>query len=157
MYSLSPYEGTLALAEESGIIVDTMHRSSVVPAAALTYNGVTCVFIDETQYVSEVERKYVVIHEIGHCKTGMFYNDNTPYFDRQRIEYRVNMWEVPEHIPFEEYCMTILDGCLEEWEQSERWNVPQWFVPTVHRVYESTRWDDVQKLKRDAAELWSYV
>ena len=39
------------------------------------------------------------------------------------------------------------------WEQADYWNIPYDYVHIVHKVYERTRWDDVQGLRRAARKI----
>lgn len=147
MKKLSPYEKTLAKAEEKGILIIQDHVSARFPAAALRYGEDMGVFIDESAFQTDVERRLAFVHEMAHCETGGFYTELTPEDERGRIDYKANKWTVMRLVPFDIYEETIKLGYLADWEQAERWDVPTHFVPIVHRIYEHIRWKDVQRLR----------
>jgi len=147
MKKLSPYEASLAKAEENGILIVQGHTSSRFKAAALRCGSDMGVFIDEASFKSDTERRLAFVHEIAHCETGGFYTERTPEDERERIDYKANQWTVMRLVPFDVYEETIKLGYFADWEQAERWDVPTFFVPTVHNIYESTRWHDVQRLR----------
>jgi len=152
MDKLSPYEKTLIKAEEKGILIIQGHAR--FPAAALRYGEDMGVFINEAAFKTDTERRLAFVHEVAHCETGGFYTECMPEDERGRIDYKVDKWTVMRLVPFDIYEETIKSGYLSNWEQAEKWDVPTDFVPTIHKIYENTRWSDVQKLRSAVSQKW---
>jgi len=144
----TPYEGTIISAEKKDILLLQERPGARFSAKALRLGTTMAIFIDESAYSTETERRYAFVHEIAHCETGSFYKEGMHEVECMRMDYRANKYTVLHLVPFELYKNTILAGKIDEWEQAEAWDVPQRFVSVVHRVYTSTRWDDVQRLRQ---------
>jgi len=147
---LSPYERTLAIAEKSGVKFFQQRLTENIPAIALRKGGKMGVFIDESAFETEVERRYAVVHEMAHCEVGSFYNESTPETECRKIDNRTQTHTIMRLVPFEMYEDAIINGCLDEHEQAEKWDIPQKYVYLVHHVYENTRSSDVQRLRKMA-------
>ena len=151
--NLTPYEETLTFAEDEGVLVDQSY-STKEPATAIHIGEDMGVFINENAFETDVERRFAFIHEIAHCETRSFFYKRTSKAEGSRIEFKADKRTVARLVPYDVYSNTIMDGCLTEHEQAEKWNIPQWYVATVHYIYETTRWDDVQALKLAVAQRW---
>jgi hypothetical protein len=151
---LSPYEKTLARAEKKNIIIDQTHESTAIPAAGIRFGGDMGIFINEKIFETDTDRRLAFTHEMAHCETNGFYNERTHESDRGKIEYTADKRTVTDLVSFKKYEKTLLSGCFSEYEQAEAWDVPQYYVCIVHRIYEQTRWDDVQHLKARVSEAW---
>jgi len=157
MNRLSPYNKVLSVAENIGISVIQEHTSSKIPAIALRIGQDMGVFINESAFHTDAERRLAFAHEVGHCETGGFYTEYTPADERGRIEYRATKWALMQLVSFETYKMTILEGCLSDWEQADKWDIPLEFVPKIHEIYEKTHWEDIQVLRDEVARRYAQV
>ena len=147
MAALSTYDRELQQCVDEGvIIIDQSHRSNLIPAAAQEYYGIKCVFIDELAFPSDAERLWALTHEVAHHKKAGLYDESTPEMEKARIEYRADKETVEKRVNFTNYCNVILSGCFTAEEQADKWNIPERHVPTVHEIYNRTRWEDVQVL-----------
>jgi hypothetical protein len=153
---LTPYEETLLKAEKKNILIDQAWDSKKIPVAGISFDGRVGIFINESAYGTERERRKAFAHEMAHCETNGFYNERTQEKERRRIENRATKRTVTYLVPFNLYKKTILAGCFDEYEQAEEWNIPQEYVCIVHQTYEATRWDEVQTLKASIAERFDY-
>ena len=143
----TPYEQAIVSAEKIGVMVFQESPKARFPAKALRIGDTMGVFIDESAFDTDVERRFALEHEIAHCETESFYNEAMPFIDCRKMDYRAKRRTVEKLVPFGCYVETIINGYIEEWEQAEKWNIPEWFVSIVHNIYASTRWDEVQRLK----------
>jgi len=149
----TPYEQAIVLAEDNGIMVFQEPPKSRFSAKALRINDTMGIFIDESAFENDIERRYAFEHELAHCETGSFYKEDTPFVECRRMDYRAKKRTVEKLVPFSQYVRTIIDGYIEEWEQAEKWDIPEWFVSIVHNIYANTRWDDVQKLRGNVNDI----
>jgi len=143
----TPYEQAIVSAEKIGVMVFQESPKARLPAKALRIGDTMGVFIDESAFDTDIERRFALEHEIAHCETGSFYHEGMTFVDCRKMDYRAKRRTVEKLVPFGYYAETIIYGYVEEWEQAERWDIPEWFVSIVHNIYASTRWDEVRRLK----------
>ena len=55
--------------------------------------------IDLNAAASSADLNVKAAHELGHCRTGSFYDIHSPYDVRAKHEYRADKWAVHELIP----------------------------------------------------------
>lgn len=91
--------------------------------------------IDPFALKSSSEEKVKLAHEIGHCETGAFYNQYSPFDIRSRHEYRADKWAIKKLIPEDEISKAFADGCRNSYELSEYFSVPQWFMDKALKFY----------------------
>ena len=80
--------------------------------------------------------KVHLAHELGHCKTGSFYNINT-LETRERMEYRADRWAIKKLIPFSELIAALDSGITELWELAEHFNVTEDYIEKAKILYEA--------------------
>ena len=91
-------------------------------------NGACFIGIDEAVQDGSTQERVHLIHELGHCVTGSFYNRYAAVDSRQRHENRADKWAVKKLIPVEELDDAIAEGCTEVWERAERFGVTEEFI-----------------------------
>ncbi len=67
-------------------------------------------------------------HEIGHCRTGSFYNINSAYDVVGRHEARANAWAFKKLIPISDLKELLKLGITEIWEIAEYFEVTDEFT-----------------------------
>lgn len=103
---------------------------------SIPQNGSMCVQTDKKCYIGmdygvledEATRRVHLAHELGHCKTGAFYNRWAACDVRQKHENRADKWAIEEMIPEAEYREALEAGCTEVWDLAERFNVTEDFA-----------------------------
>jgi len=153
---LTAYEKTVESAVTRGVKVTRRKMSRRIPAIALSVGEKSGAFIDEAKFRTDADRRLSLEHEIKHCELGLFYNNKTPKAERERIESKVMTATLTELVSFNLYVKTISSGCFDEWEQAEKWCIPQKHLQAVHRLYESTHRDEVYALKLQMAEIYGF-
>ena len=122
------------LAEKDGISVLRLNLP-LTKALSLLENSTCYIGIDETQFETSAEKKAALAYELGHCKTGSFYNQYSPFDLRERHEVRADRWAIEEIIPRQYFNDAINSGVTEPWELAELFNVPQRFVEKAVEYY----------------------
>lgn len=84
--------------------------------------------IDPWKMDSCAKEKTCLIHEIGHCKTGAFYNKYATCDVRQKHENRANKWAIKRFIKESKLDQAIADGYTEIWSLAEYFNVTEDFM-----------------------------
>ena len=152
---MTPYDKTLARAEEKGILFYN-HKSKETPAMGAKLGKKLAVSIDESAFESDRERRAAVVHEVNHCETGSLYNEHTPEWVTARIERRVTKATAMELVSFDKIFDTYKQGIISEYEQAEEWDIPLHFVKVVHEAYEEVYPDKVNELKLYVAENFNH-
>ena len=73
-------------------------------------------------------RRVHLAHELGHCKTGSFYNRWSAHDVRQKHESRADKWAIEKLIPENELNAAVARGCTAPWELAEYFGVTEAFV-----------------------------
>ena len=67
-------------------------------------------------------------HELGHCKTGAFYNIWAARDVRRKHEHRADKWAIQRLIPEEELDQAVAEGCTDIWSLAEHFSVTEEFM-----------------------------
>ena len=155
MDELSAFEMEIQKYVDAGeILIDQRHRSKKNPAVAEQFGEICCVFFDQHAFSTECEKLLAFVHERAHIEYAGLYNEKTSVFERNRIEYHAHKRTVEKLIDFNNYCNAILNGCFTAEEQANAWNIPEWYVPKVHEIYERTRRSEVQELMAEVQRMY---
>ena len=99
-------------------------------------NGSMCVQTDMRCYIGmdygvlidEADKRVHLAHELGHCKTGAFYNRWAARDVRKKHEYRADKWAIRKMIPIDELKEAVSDGHTELWDLAEQFGVTEAFM-----------------------------
>lgn len=72
---------------------------------------------------NEAEKRVHLAHELGHCKTGAFYNRWAALDVRQKHEHRADRWAIEAMIPEQEFDDAVVSGHTEIWDLAEYFGV----------------------------------
>lgn len=102
-------------------------------------DGECFIGIDPFAIESEKEEKVKLAHEMGHCETGSFYNQFSPYDIRAKHERRANIWAIKRLIPKDELIEVIKSGLgKNRWELSEYFDVTEDMMQFALDYYKET-------------------
>lgn len=116
------------LAKQENIEVIQFPMSLNGSMSIMADNGTCFIGIDESVQDGGTQERVHLIHELGHCVTGSFYNRYAAVDSRQRHENRADKWAVKKLIPVEALDDAIAEGCTEVWELAERFGVTEEFI-----------------------------
>ena len=91
-------------------------------------DGRCIIGMDESVRDGGKEERVHLVHELGHCVTGSFYNIHAAVDCRQRHENRANKWAISLLIPVEALDEAVAMGCTEVWELAEHFGVTEDFI-----------------------------
>lgn len=116
------------LTEDSDIDVDwfTMRRAESLSCELP--DGKQCIAIDPWKMETIADETVSLAHELGHCKTGSFYNRYTKYDVIQKHENTANKWAIQHMISEDELNAAISHGHTEIWDLAEHFNVTEDFM-----------------------------
>jgi Zn-dependent peptidase ImmA (M78 family) len=120
--------GLYDLAEQENIEVIRFPMAINGSMSVMDDNGACYIGMDDAVRDGGIQERVHLIHELGHCVTGSFYNRYAAIDSRQRHENRADKWAVKKLIPVEALDDAIAEGCTEVWELAERFGVTEEFV-----------------------------
>lgn len=99
-------------------------------------NGSMCIQTEKRCYIgmdydvleNEASRRVHLGHELGHCRTGAFYNRWAARDVRQKHENRADKWAIKKLVPKDELDAAVSDGCTGLWALAERFGVTEDFM-----------------------------
>lgn len=88
----------------------------------------------DCKYYDTNEKKVQLAHELGHCATGTFYNENSLEL-RSRCEYRADKWAIKKLLPEEELIEAFEQGYTESWQIADYFDLPEKFIRKACKFY----------------------
>ena len=116
------------LAEQANIEVLTFPMGANGSMSVMTDAGACYIGMDESVLDGSTQERVHLIHELGHCITGSFYNRYAAIDHRQRHENRADKWAIQRLIPPDKLDEAIAEGCTEIWELAEQFGVTEAFM-----------------------------
>lgn len=130
---MTNYVELCEIAEEDDIlIIDGNLRKC--PSIAVCDDGDCAIILDCKRIKRKSDLITYLAHELGHCETMSFYNENS-LETRPRMEYRANKWAIKKLIPKDEMEEAMEQGYEELWELSEYFDVSEDMVKFAFWVY----------------------
>lgn len=96
--------------------------------SVMSDSGNCYIGLDQSIQDGGIQERVHLLHELGHCATGSFYNRHAAVDSRQRHEYRADKWAIQKLISVDALDAAIAEGCTEVWELAERFGVTEDFV-----------------------------
>ena len=115
-------------AEEQNIGVIQYPLPETGSMSLMLDDGSCFIGIDPSIQDGGVEERVHMLHELGHCSTGSFYNRYAAVDCRQRHENRADKWAICALITEDALDEAIADGCTEIWQLAERFGVTEQFI-----------------------------
>ena len=84
--------------------------------------------IDPWKMDTVAKETVCLAHELGHCRTGSFYNRFAARDVVQQHENRADKWAIKKLIPQDELDQAVADGYTEPWELAEHFGVTEDFL-----------------------------
>lgn len=116
------------MAEEDGIGVFAYKLPKTRSMSTELPDGYMAIGIDYEALTSTAEERVHLAHEIGHCKTGSFYNKYSKYDVREKHERKATIYAVQCIMPLDEIMDAYRHGCREIWDMAEYFNVTEDFA-----------------------------
>lgn len=123
-----------AEAEASDIIVIN-HVLPQISALSVCEKGKCIVAVDEKKFAMSSQQKVALAHELGHCKTGAFYNQYSKLDEISRSEYRADKWAIQYIIPFDGLVNAVKHGLSESWELADYFGVTEEYIRKAYEIY----------------------
>ena len=118
-------ERMMKIAKENDILIVDMHMNGKEGAMSQSIDGMCIVAIDPHKIASAADRKEKTAHELGHCMTGSFYDENCPVVPRGRCERRAVVWSVRNTVSKRAIMNALHSGLTEVWQLAEHFEVTE--------------------------------
>ena len=115
-------------AEHRGIDVDWVPMEAASSLSLPLPDGSYAIAINPWKMETVAQETVSLAHELGHCKTGSFYNRWAALDGRQKHENRADKWAIQRLIPREELGQAMASGCREPWELAEAFGVTEGLI-----------------------------
>lgn len=116
------------LAKQQNIEVIHYPMKETGSMSIMLENGSCYIGLDNAIQDGGIQERVHLIHELGHCVTGSFYNIYATIDHRQRHENRADKWAIRQLIPTEALDEAVANGCTELWELAEHFGVTEDFI-----------------------------
>ena len=91
----------------------------------------------------EIDRRVHLAHELGHCKTGAFYNRWATCDIRQKHENRADKWAIEHMVPVDKLDDAVASG------HTDLWDLADYFGVTVDFMKKAVCWYTYGNLATD--------
>ena len=98
-------------AENQGIDVDWVPLEQATSLSIPLPDGSYAIAVNPWKLDTLEQETVCLAHELGHCKTGSFYNQYAALDVRQRHENRADKWAIQHLIPVEDLDEAVVEGC----------------------------------------------
>ena len=115
-------------ADKDGIAVFWLPMKVDQSRAIQTEDGCCAIGIDPWKMDTVAKEKVSLGHELGHCKTGSFYNPFAKLDVRRKHENRADKWEIKRLIPVDDLDEAVADGHTDLWDLAEYFGVTEDFM-----------------------------
>lgn len=115
-------------AEEAGIPILVLEIPKTGSMCIQSENGRCYIGMDYGAFPNEAQRRVHLAHELGHCKTGAFYNRWAARDLRKRHENHADKWAIQKLVPKERLEAAVADGHSELWDLAEYFDVTEDFM-----------------------------
>ena len=98
-------------AEDQGIDVDWVPLEQATSLSIPLPAGSYAIAVNPWKLDTLEQETVCLAHELGHCKTGSFYNRHAALDIRQKHENRADKWAIQHLIPVEDLDEAVVEGC----------------------------------------------
>ena len=115
-------------AEDQGIDVDWFPMAQATSLSLPHHVGSRAIAINPWKMGTLAQETVCLAHELGHCKTGSFYNRYAALDIRQKHEPRADKWAIRHLVPEEALDQAVANGYADLPALAERFGVTEQFM-----------------------------
>ena len=128
-------EDMYRLADEKGIVVYGFPLPESRAVSVMGTDGSCAIGIDSSRRYSTAEEKSMLIHELGHCSTGAFYNSASPLSLIGKCEKKADEWAILNMLPLDALVGAYRSGLCTSFELAEYFEVSEQLVNKAIEYY----------------------
>ncbi|MBP3921370.1 MAG: ImmA/IrrE family metallo-endopeptidase [Ruminiclostridium sp.] len=125
----------MKIAQREDIPIIDMELMGKEEALSHSINGLCIIAIDRKKVRSHADYKVKSAHELGHCVTDSFYDENCPVTTRGRMERRADVWAIRNTVPRKALIKALKNSVTELWELSEHFGITEDFMKKALKYY----------------------
>ena len=115
-------------AEKSNIDVEWFSLRTDQSMAIQMQDGSCAIALDPQKIDTAYKANTSLGHELGHCKTGSFYNPYAKLDIRERHEIRADKWAIHRLIPVYKLDLAVAEGYTTLWDLADYFGVTEDFM-----------------------------
>ena len=115
-------------AEDQGIDVDWVPLEQATSLSIPLPDGSYAIAVNPWKLDTLEQETVCLAHELGHCKTGAFYNRWAAQDVRRKHENRADKWAIQRMIPEDALDDAVADGCTDIYSLADRFGVTEDFM-----------------------------
>lgn len=115
-------------AEDQGIDVDWVPLEQATSLSIPLPDGSYAIAVNPWKLDTLEQETVCLAHELGHCKTGSFYNRHAALDIRQKHENRADKWAIRQLVPEDDLDAAMADGCNTIPALADRFGVTEPFM-----------------------------
>lgn len=123
------------LADSLGVAVYSFDLPESRAVSLMDEHGGCVIGMDNSRAYSAAEEKTMLAHELGHCETGAFYNQYTPFSLRSKCERRADEWAILKCVPFDALIGACKSGMRSSYELAEYFGVSESMMKKAIEYY----------------------
>ena len=120
--------------DDEGIALDCFAMEEA-ESFSLIHKGNCIIVINPLVLKSNSDERVKLAHEIGHCKTGSFYNMYAKLDIRAKHERRADKWAIKKLIPRDKLINAYKNGICDNSELAEHFGITEDFLQTALKYY----------------------
>lgn len=122
-------------AERDNIGVYWFTMDSAESLSIQASDGSCAIAIDPWYLRTQAEEKTKLAHEMGHCETGSFYNEDAALDIRQKHENKADKWAIMKLVPRDELDAAAEAGYSDVWSLADYFGVSVEFMRKAICLY----------------------
>lgn len=122
------------IADNSGINIDCFETASA-ESFSLFNKDLSIIVINPFTLKSTSDERVKVAHEVGHFKTGAFYNMYSSIDIREKHERKADKWAIKKLVPKNELIKAYKIGIYDNAELAELFGITEEFLQKVLNYY----------------------
>ncbi len=132
-------DGLYKLASDMDVRVCDFPLPECGAVSVMDSGGRCTIGLDCSKRHSLAEQKTMLAHELGHCSTGAFYNEYSPFSLRSRCERRAEEWAIRKCVPYGRLIAAYRAGFYGNGELAELFGVSESFMHRAVEYYSETK------------------
>lgn len=123
------------VASDSGITVVGFELPQTLALSVMDAQGRCFIGVDNSRRHSQTEERTMLMHELGHCLTGAFYNEFTPFSLVSKCEKKADEWAIKHFLPYDKIIEAYKSGICSNYELAEYFGVSEQFMGKAVEYY----------------------
>lgn len=122
---MTPLQDLYSLASKENIIIDKLRLRKRDAFSLMDDDGDCYIAIDPYKITSQADERTKLVHEMGHCITGSFYNQWAQCDVRKKHENQADRWGILKLITVDDLDDAVALGHTDIWDLADHFGVTE--------------------------------